>query len=267
MVDARIEVIFIRHPQSQYNLEGRIQGQKDVFIQPGYDNKLYDVLESLLNGRPIDAVLASDLFRANDPGQKAWEWIRNNQGYDHPVAYHATPQIREIARGRLEGLYYQVLKPGQAFVNPEGQEMTVPKDQSQIIILPQGRGHLPEGQFIVLPGDTKILPPGQTLDHYLYSLDNPEFGETMADRKARIRSFVREYINNPYEGKGGRIIVFSHAHFINHSANYLASGDIIGQPFEPLDNLGVLRLVKVQGERYRRYTPGNPISTPVIASV
>lgn len=95
------QLCLVRHGQTDWNLEGRYQGQSDV---PLNQNGLMQA-ESLidkLNGHIFAAVYSSDLTRARQTAGPIAKHL------DIPV--HLEPRLREIHQGEWEGVLVDDIK-------------------------------------------------------------------------------------------------------------------------------------------------------------
>ncbi len=85
----------VRHGETVWNREGRIQGHTDVGLsERGW--RQAGLLAQRLKSVPLDAAYASDLCRASDTAAEIL------QGRDVPL--HPTPRLREYHKGAFEGL-------------------------------------------------------------------------------------------------------------------------------------------------------------------
>ncbi len=94
-------IVFIRHGETDWNAEGRFQGQKDIPLNPR------GRLQARRNGEVLKARLpeavdfdfvASPLARTRE----TMEIVRAAMGLD-PTAYHTDPILKEITFGDWEG--------------------------------------------------------------------------------------------------------------------------------------------------------------------
>jgi alpha-ribazole phosphatase len=95
------QLCLIRHGQTDWNLEGRYQGQSDV---PLNQNGLMQA-ESLidkLNGHTFAAVYSSDLTRARQTAEP----LAKRLG----LSVHLEPRLREINQGEWEGVLVDDIK-------------------------------------------------------------------------------------------------------------------------------------------------------------
>ena len=225
------------HPPSQDERTKVVQGQRNPFLVDGYEPDLYDVIRELVReGGPTDAVYTSDLKCSNIPARLVVDYLRSpkvlliQQG--RPIRYVETPFLRERARGPLEGARYQVTDDGLTMVLEVG------------LVFPDGE-------------TTKTFPEFQTVDQYLYSLDDTNLGEDRDAIAERIATFRERYLR-PYERRGGKLLIMGHSHWINHARNLLLDGDVASRPYEPLGNLASIRLFKENAQqRYRELNLSN----------
>jgi len=89
------KLYIVRHGETVWNREGRIQGHTDVALsERGLEQAR--LLAKRLNTVPFDAAYASDLRRAYETAAAVLE------GRDVPI--HPTPRLREYHKGRFEGM-------------------------------------------------------------------------------------------------------------------------------------------------------------------
>lgn len=245
-----LEIILMRHNESYDNRANVIQGQRDTPPVDGNQHRLYETANRLVEEeRPIDAVYTSDLRRAKDHARLIADFLRSHYSGLHPghtVDYFENDLLRERARGPLEGARYVVDNSGLTIMLEEGKTIT-----------------LPDGQTT----QTLRLPKFQSVDEYLWSLDDPKLGEDRAAIAERIARFRDLYLK-AYERRGGKLLLMGHSHWIHPARNLLVDGDVASRPFEPRGNLQSFRLTKENGQRHYRefngaYTgsTGSPVGT------
>ena len=88
-------LLIVRHGETSWNAEGRIQGHTDVGLSDEGDRQARMVAQRLAK-LPIDVAYSSDLSRASETAQ----WILEKR----EVALHAIPELRERYYGIFEGL-------------------------------------------------------------------------------------------------------------------------------------------------------------------
>jgi probable phosphoglycerate mutase len=101
------QIWFIRHGETEYNREGRLQGQQDIGLNPKGREQSSAVGRALrkLAGPEIDklersrAFLASPLSRTRE----TMELARTAMGLD-PAAYELSDDLKELTFGDWEGL-------------------------------------------------------------------------------------------------------------------------------------------------------------------
>lgn len=91
-------VFLVRHGETPWNAERRIQGQIDIDLSPEGRRQARQV-GLCLRSEEIDAVISSDLARARSTAELAVEAM----GGEIPI--HIEPRIRELVLGEFEGRY------------------------------------------------------------------------------------------------------------------------------------------------------------------
>ena len=89
------QLCLIRHGQTDWNLEGRYQGQSDVPLNEKGLEQAKSLIEKL-KGQTFAAIYSSDLMRA----QQTAEPIANMLG----IPIQIEPRLREINQGEWEGV-------------------------------------------------------------------------------------------------------------------------------------------------------------------
>ena len=89
------KLYIVRHGETVWNREGRIQGHTDVDLSER-GRQQARLLAQRLKSVPLDAAYASDLCRASDSAAVIL------QGRDVPL--YPTPRLREYHKGAFEGL-------------------------------------------------------------------------------------------------------------------------------------------------------------------
>lgn len=89
------QLCLIRHGQTDWNLEGRYQGQSDVSLNENGFEQARSLIEKL-KGKIFSAIYSSDLVRA----QQTAEPIANMIG----LTVQIEPRLREINQGKWEGV-------------------------------------------------------------------------------------------------------------------------------------------------------------------
>jgi 2,3-bisphosphoglycerate-dependent phosphoglycerate mutase len=98
-----LRLIVVRHGQTSWNAEGRIQGQIDTELSP-LGQAQAQALVARLASEPWSALYVSDLLRARDTAAPLIETLSESPRHS-PVVYYES-RLREIAFGRWEGLRF-----------------------------------------------------------------------------------------------------------------------------------------------------------------
>jgi broad specificity phosphatase PhoE len=88
-------ILLVRHGQSTYNAEWRVQGQQDAPLSD-LGRQQAERIADRLASYPIERVISSDLSRAHDT---ATAIVSRHPG----LAIEATPLVREMRMGKFEG--------------------------------------------------------------------------------------------------------------------------------------------------------------------
>ena len=89
-----MKFILIRHTETDWNTENRLQGQTDTFINATGLKQAYTLAKELAPFN-ISRIVSSDLRRASQTAQIILETI--------PVPHHVDTRLRECSFGSLEG--------------------------------------------------------------------------------------------------------------------------------------------------------------------
>lgn len=106
-MDYPYRIVFIRHGETAYNAEGRLQGQRDIPLNGKGREQASAVGRSLRKrmGVEIDALEAAGAFWASPLGRtrETMELARAAMGLP-PKAYQLSDDLKELTFGRWEGL-------------------------------------------------------------------------------------------------------------------------------------------------------------------
>ena len=91
----------IRHGQTNWNLEGRYQGQSDVALNETGRQQAVEITRQL-QGQIITAIYSSDLKRAQETAQIIASALK--------LPYSIDPRLREINQGEWEGQQVEIIK-------------------------------------------------------------------------------------------------------------------------------------------------------------
>lgn len=91
-----LQLILVRHGETDYNREGRFQGHLDIPLNE-LGLQQAELVAAVLRDEPFDAVYSSDLIRAYETAQV----IARARKDGLPI--HKEPRLREIYLGELQG--------------------------------------------------------------------------------------------------------------------------------------------------------------------
>ena len=89
-----MQLIVVRHGETQYNIQNRITGQSDVPLSP-LGERQAERVGAYLSSETIDAIVSSDLQRAHTTAQAIAQ--------PHHIHVQEDADLREIAMGEWEG--------------------------------------------------------------------------------------------------------------------------------------------------------------------
>ncbi len=95
------EILLVRHGQTDWNLEGRIQGHSDIPLNSTGISQS-EVLAESIKHDPFDAVFSSDLSRAMQTAQIISARLR--------VPLYCDSRLREVNHGAWEGMLIKVVR-------------------------------------------------------------------------------------------------------------------------------------------------------------
>ena len=89
------KVYIVRHGETEWNAQGRIQGHTDVPLSDQGRRQAQSIAQRL-RGVPFDVAFASDLARTHETAETILDGTA--------IPLHTTPQLREYNKGVFEGL-------------------------------------------------------------------------------------------------------------------------------------------------------------------
>jgi broad specificity phosphatase PhoE len=92
-----MDLVLVRHAETEWNRVGRCQGFSDVELNKNGLEQTKELAKSLMD-EPISAVYSSDLRRALDTAKAIADY--------HKLAVEVDPDLREMNQGDLEGLTF-----------------------------------------------------------------------------------------------------------------------------------------------------------------
>ena len=140
----------IRHGQTDWNLEGRYQGQSDVPLNEKGIAQVQSLIEKL-NGHSFAAIYSSDLMRARQTAEPIAKALGMEVNIDK--------RLREINQGEWEGVLVDDIKAryagiwSQRTVNPAS--VRPPRGETV--------GEVAERVYAVLDYISRLIPNGQLL--------------------------------------------------------------------------------------------------------
>ena len=96
-----IELVVVRHGETEWNLQKRAQGHKDIMLN---DTGVAQAMHAakLLQNEKFDAIYTSDLKRANDTGKIIVKQLNTPPS----GGFFTDKRIREKFFGKLEGMHF-----------------------------------------------------------------------------------------------------------------------------------------------------------------
>jgi len=101
LTPAPTTILLIRHGETAWNAERRLQGHLDIPLNPEGERQAR-LLAAALAGEPLDVLVSSDLMRARQTAQA----IADLRG----MPLQITPGLRERCYGGFEGLLYSEIE-------------------------------------------------------------------------------------------------------------------------------------------------------------
>jgi len=140
----------IRHGQTDWNLEGRYQGQSDVPLNQTGMAQAITLIEKL-NGQTFNAIYSSDLKRARQTAEP----ISKVMGME----VHVEKRLREINQGEWEGVLVEEIKARYA-------EIWSQRTVDPASVRPPGGetvGEVAQRMYAALDDISRLFPNGQLL--------------------------------------------------------------------------------------------------------
>lgn len=109
-------IYFIRHGQTAWNAEGRLQGQRDIDLNPTGEAQAREVADRLAEVAGGDLAGADFVASPLTRTRRTMEILRARLGQD-PAAYRMDDRLREISFGAWEGSTWSEIRrrdPGGA---------------------------------------------------------------------------------------------------------------------------------------------------------
>ena len=138
------EILFVRHGETDWNVEGRVQGHSDRPLNRNGEAQARALADKLRDDR-IDAVYASDLARARDTAAPVAE--------AHGLEVELLPGLREKDFGTWEGLLDTEIRERfpQANGGPWGDAETSEEVTQRVLAtLHEIAGRHPDGRVLVV---------------------------------------------------------------------------------------------------------------------
>jgi 2,3-bisphosphoglycerate-dependent phosphoglycerate mutase len=130
-------LFLIRHGESLYNIEGRIQGQSDVELSP-LGLRQADAIAEFLAGASIDAVYSSPLRRAMQTAQPVAAPLG--------LSVQADDRLKELNAGVFQGLLWNEIEarfPNEfALWRGEQPDVAIPQGESRRDLMIRGAAAL-----------------------------------------------------------------------------------------------------------------------------
>ena len=157
-------IVFARHGETAYNAEGRLQGQRNIPLNPRGRDQAAAVGRTLGRRiRPeIDALEAAGAFVASPLGRatETMELVRAAIGLE-PVRYRVDPRLKELSFGDWEGLTWAEIAArdpkGLAARRADKWNFTPPRGESYAMLAERVQAWL-----ATLAGDVLVVAHGGT---------------------------------------------------------------------------------------------------------
>jgi broad specificity phosphatase PhoE len=127
-------LILVRHGETVWNAEGRLQGQTDIPLNEAGRRQAHQ-LAARLAGETIDAAVSSDL-------QRAMETARIVAG-PHRLIVRADARLRQSHRGKWEGLTYAEI---ERLYPDSSHDDTPPEGETETAVVARVRSWLDDAR-------------------------------------------------------------------------------------------------------------------------
>lgn len=118
-----MNLILIRHGETDWNRTGRCQGVADIVLNQNGRNQVRQLADSL-KGHDISAVYSSDLKRAYETARAIAE--------HHDLDVYVDEDLREMNQGEFEGMSFDVIRENYSHILKQWRE------SPETLVLPQG---------------------------------------------------------------------------------------------------------------------------------
>lgn len=167
-----MKIYLIRHGQTDWNIQGRIQGSHDIPLNEAGQRQATQLAEGM-DSRPVSRIFSSTLTRAMETAQKI--------GSRQNVEIYPMPQLIEVEFGKWEGMTWEEIMEAYPkeyrlwALNPD--EVAPPGGETQEQVIRRCVGAINEALRITGGReDIAIVSHGATIAYLVSYMmrDNPE---------------------------------------------------------------------------------------------